>query len=96
MEGKFWAGAKLVTFLTSVFYVASMNESIRNFDVFDAVLISVVFFLFFVRLAVSKSETHGGRIGYVDYIIRTILAHELSPISILDACISNGNLRWHC
>lgn len=46
MEEKFWAGAKLVIFLTSIFYIASMNENIRDFDVFDAVLISVAFFLF--------------------------------------------------
>ncbi|MBU6397284.1 hypothetical protein [Acidocella sp.] len=45
MEKKFWVGAKLVIFLISIFYVASMDESVSNFDIFDAALISFVTFI---------------------------------------------------
>jgi hypothetical protein len=46
MEEKFWASARVVIFLTSVFYIASSNESVAYFDNFDAALIAV--FIFFV------------------------------------------------
>jgi hypothetical protein len=44
MDEKFWVGARLLIFFISVFYIASSDESVRNFDNFDATLIAVVSF----------------------------------------------------
>ncbi|MDE1907006.1 MAG: hypothetical protein KGH75_11215 [Rhodospirillales bacterium] len=64
MEGigaKFWGAARLVIFFTSVFYIASANETVADFDNFDAALISVfIFFGLSVWLFLHRKRTGTG------------------------------------